>query len=123
MRLVRLAALAAALTLGAAAPALAQQGPPQGGPGMRGARMMEMMFRGIDLDAAQRARVDSVVAKYRAEMPAFTPGQPPDSAAREQRREIMERQHADLRALLTPDQQKQLDQNVAEMRQRMQRRP
>ena len=84
--------------------------------------MMEMMFKGIDLDAGQKAKVDSVVAKYRAEMPAFTPGQQMDDAARQKRRETMEKQQADIRALLTPDQQKVFDTNVAEMRERMQRR-
>lgn len=121
MRMLRLAALGAALTLAAATPALAQQG--GGGQGRGGGgRMMEMVFKGIDLDAGQKAKVDSIVAKYRAEMPAMTPGTPPDEAARAKRREVMEKQQTDLRGVLTPDQQKVFDQNLADMRERMRSR-
>lgn len=121
MRMLRLAALGAALTLAAATPTLAQQG--GGGQGRGGAgRMMEMAFKGIDLDATQKAKVDSIVAKYRGEMPAMTPGTPPDDATRAKRREVMEKQQADIRAVLTPDQQKVYDQNMADMRDRMRSR-
>jgi Spy/CpxP family protein refolding chaperone len=119
MRMIRLAALGAALTLAAATPALAQQGGQGRGPG----RMMEMLFKGIDLDAGQKARVDSIMTKYRAEMPPMTPGTPPDDAARAKRREVMEKETADIRSVLTPDQAKVYDQNLAEMRERMGRRP
>jgi len=119
MRMIRLAALGAALTLAAATPALAQQG----GQGRGAGRMMAMLFRGIDLDAAQKARVDSIMTKYRGEMPQMTPGTRPDAAARARRREVMEKETADIRAVLTPDQAKVYDQNLAGMREQMGRRP
>jgi Spy/CpxP family protein refolding chaperone len=55
-------------------------------------------------------------------MPAFTPGSPPDSSARAQRRELMQKETADIRAVLTPDQQKTFDKNLEDMRSRMGRR-
>ena len=74
------------------------------------------------LTAEQQAKVDSITAKYRAQMPAFTPGTPPDSATRAKMRELYGNQDEEIRALLTPDQQKVWDQNVTEMRNRMQQR-
>jgi Spy/CpxP family protein refolding chaperone len=83
---------------------------------------MMMLMRGIELTETQKAKMDSIGTAYRAQMPRFTPGETPDSASRAKRREMMERQSADIRALLTPDQQKTFDANVAEMRARMQER-
>ena len=77
--------------------------------------------QGITLNAEQ-AKVDSITAKYRGQMPAFTPGTPPDSATRAKMRELFGNQDEEIRALLTPDQQKVWDQNVTEMRNRMQQR-
>lgn len=105
-------ALATATLLALAASAAIAQTPPRGpGPGRR----MEMLFRGITLTPAQQAQVDSIRARYRAQMPAFTP---PDSATREKMRERFRRQAEEIRAVLTPDQQKVWDKNVAEMRER-----
>ena len=78
--------------------------------------MMEMLFKGIDLTDAEKSQVDSIQAAYRAKMPAMTPGQAPDPSARESRREAMQKETADLRSVLTPDQQKVFDKNVEEMR-------
>src|SRR5205807_10063144 len=86
MRLIRLATLGAVLSLAAATPALAQGG----GGGQRGARMLEMAFKGIELEAGQKAKVDSIVARYRAEMPQMMPGSPPDDATRARMREMRE---------------------------------
>jgi Spy/CpxP family protein refolding chaperone len=99
----------------AVSPALAQN-PPEGpgGPGRR----MELLLHGITLTAAQQAKVDSIRARYRADMPAITPGARPDSATREQMREHFRRIADEVRAVLTPDQQKVWDQNVAELRAR-----
>jgi periplasmic protein CpxP/Spy len=125
MKLVRLLT-AAALIAGSAAVAhaqSAQSATPQGAEqGRRGGRMIEMLFKGITLTESQRTRVDSIAAAYRGQMPAFTPGTPPSDADRAKRRELMQKEQADLRALLTADQQKTFDANVAEMRNNMQRR-
>jgi Spy/CpxP family protein refolding chaperone len=103
-----------------ALPAAQAQGP--GGGGM-GERRMQMMFKDITLSQAQKAKVDSIVAVYRAQMGPMNPGTPPDSASMAHRRSLMQKQNADIRALLTPEQQPVFDRNVEEMRNTMQRRP
>lgn len=118
---VRFAALAAALALAvAASPALAQ-GP--GGPGGMAGRRMAALMNGITLTAQQQARVDSIVASFRAQMPAFTPGQGPDSTAMQLRRVLSARQDSTVRAVLTAEQQAIFDQNLQQMPQRMPPRP
>ncbi len=114
--------LAALLGL-SVAPAMAQQprGPPGGRQGFA-QRRMEMLLQGITLTAAQKAQVDSIQKAYQAKMPPMTPGQMPDSATRAQRMELMNKQDADIRAVLTTEQQAVWDKNVADMRSRMQRR-
>lgn len=121
----RLTLMAAVLLALAAAPAVAQnpQGPPPGG-GRQGfgQRRMQLLLNGITLTAVQQAQVDSIQTVYRAKMPTFTPGAPPDSAARAQRMEMTGKMDADIRAVLTPEQQTVWDRNVADMRSMMQRR-
>lgn len=119
MKMLRITALGAALVLAVAPMAKAQGGGGTGGGGGRGgARMMEMLFKGIDLTDAEKAQIDSIQTAYRAKMPAMTPGQAPDPSARAARRETMQKETADLRNVLTPDQQKVFDKNVEEMRNR-----
>src|SRR3989449_6528255 len=74
---------------------------------------MEGLLRGITLTPAQQAQVDSIREHYRSQMPAFTPGSPPDSATREKMREHFRHMTEDIRAVLTPDQQKVYDKNLA----------
>jgi Spy/CpxP family protein refolding chaperone len=121
---VRLALLSIALMALSATAAPAQNPPPggPGGPGGMGNRRMQMMLTGITLTAPQQARVDSIVAAFRAQMPAFTPGTPPDSAAMALRRTLSARQDSSVRTLLTPEQQAVWDRN-AEQARTMQRRP
>ena len=118
MKMLRISALGAALVLAVAPMANAQGGGGMGGGGRGGARMMEMLFKGIDLTAAEKAQVDSIQTAYRAKMPARTPGQAPDPSARSAMRENMQKETADLRMVLTADQQKTFDKNVEEMRNR-----
>jgi len=118
----------AALAMLAAVPSLAQnpQGPPGGGrmgPGGFAQRRMEMLLNGITLTDAQKAKIDSIQKAYQAKMPAFTPGQMPDSASRAQRMELMRQQDMDIRSVLTTDQQAIWDKNVADLQARMPRRP
>ena len=117
MKMLRISALGAALVLAVAPMANAQAGGGSGG-GRGGARMMEMLFKGIDLTDAEKAQVDSIQTAYRAKMPARTPGQAPDPSARSAMRENMQKETADLRNVLTADQQKVFDKNVEEMRNR-----
>ena len=92
-----------------------------GGGGFAG-RRMERLLQGITLTAEQQVKVDSITAKYRAQLPPFTPGAQPDSATRAKMRTLFGNQDEEIRALLTPDQQKVWDQNVTAMRNRMQQR-
>ena len=120
----RLAFLVAALAAAAAIPAVAQNPAPggPGGPGGFAQRRMQMLLNGITLTAAQQARFDSIQAAFRAQMPAFTPGQAPDPAAMQQRRALMSSQDSSLRTVLTPEQQQVWDRNLEQARS-MQRRP
>lgn len=121
---------AAALTLSAGG-ALAQNPPSAGGPAQdpgggiaaMAQRRVGILLQGITLTPAQRARVDSLVTATVAQMPAMTPGTPPDSATRFRRRELTMRQDSTLRALLTPEQQTVWDRNLQNMRQGGGRRP
>jgi len=121
----RMAALSIGLMLiatsvgGAQTPAMGGGG---GGGGGFAERRMQRLLQGITLTAGQKSKVDSITARYRAQMPPFTPGAPPDSATRAKMRTLFGNQDEEIRALLTPDQQKVWDQNVVEMRNRMQQR-
>ena len=113
MKRIRVYALFAALVAFAAPAAYAQ-----GGGGGQG-RGMQRVMEGITLTDTQKASVDSIQQAFRAQMPAMTPGTPPDSAARAKRMEVMQKQYAAIRAVLTPDQQKVFDKNLADMRANM----
>jgi len=84
---------------------------------------MTALLNGITLTAQQQARVDSIQAAFRSQMPAFTPGQPPDSTAMQQRRTLMARQDSTIRAVLTPEQQAIWDRNLQSMPQFPRRPP
>lgn len=51
------------------------------------------------------------------------PSTPPDPAARQLRRELMQRQDSTIRTLLKPDQQQAWDRTVEQMRTTMPQRP
>jgi Spy/CpxP family protein refolding chaperone len=85
-------------------------------------RRMQMMFKDITLTPAEQAKVDSIMGVYRAKMPPRTPGSAPDSAAMAARRTVMEKQNADIRAVLTKDQQPVFDKNLQDMNAMMQQR-
>lgn len=91
------------------------------GPGGAGERRMQMMFKDITLSAPQRATVDSIMAHYRTRMGPMTPGARPDSASMANRRSLLQKQNADIRAALTAQQQPLFDRNIEEMRNSMQR--
>ena len=116
MKLSRIAALAGMLALAAPA-AYAQGGGGPGGPG----RGMQRLMEGITLTDAQKASVDSIGQVFRAQMPPMQQGTPPDSAARAKRMEVMQKQFAAVRTVLTADQQKVFDKNLETMRANMPR--
>ena len=115
----RRALVSTALLAFVASAALAQNpsGPPGGGMGMRGpGRYMQALLNGITLTPQQQAAVDSIQAAYQPRMRAlFTPGSPPDSAARARITDLRSAQNKDVRGVLTPEQQKVFDKNLAEM--------
>jgi len=117
MKLTRIAALVGMMAL--AAPAAYAQG----GGGQGGGKGMQRLMQGITLDAKQQASVDSIQKAFRAEMPPMQQGTPPDSATRAKRMEVMQKEYAAIRNVLTADQQKVFDKNVAEMREQMKNRP
>ena len=93
----------------------AQGGGGGGGGGRGGARMMEMMMQGITLTEAQKAKFDSITAKYQKEMPQMTPGTPPSPEDRQKRMELMQKQQADIKALLNDEQKATFEKNLANM--------
>lgn len=115
-----------ALAIGAAIPAAASaQGP--GGQGQEGAPRrgggMQMLMKDITLSADQQAQVEKIGVAAREEMRALgpmQPGTPPDSATRSKRDELRKKQYAEVRKVLTAEQQKTFDANIAEMEKRMQ---
>jgi len=118
---IRLALVSTALLALTASVALAQNpsGPPGGGMGMRQGgpgRRMQMLLNGITLTSQQQATVDSIQAAYQPRMRAlFSQGGQPDSASRARMADLRSSQDKDIRAVLTPDQQKIFDKNLAEM--------
>lgn len=110
--------LAAVPTLSAQTPSTT---PPSGG--QRGAgRMQAMALQGITLTADQQTKIDAIATKTRAQMPQMTPGTPPSDADRQKMMTISQSSLKEVRAVLTPDQQKVFDKNVADMQQMMQQR-
>ena len=117
----RLAVLTGALLLLGSSVALAQN--PQGTGGGFAARRMQRLLEGITLTPEQQAKVDSIEARYAPQRPAFTPGAMPDSATRAKLQDLNQKENAEIRAVLTADQQKTFDANVEQMRSRMRRPP
>jgi Spy/CpxP family protein refolding chaperone len=153
MRAVRVLALGAAMVIGTGGVAFAQQTDSSARPraeqqrdgqrraergdrrrGPRGKGIARALFRGIELSADQRTRVQQIGEKYRTErtqlreraragVPA---GQRPDSAQRASMRasaqQLMARQRAEVRGVLTAEQQATFDRNVQEIEKRMSER-
>jgi Spy/CpxP family protein refolding chaperone len=77
-------------------------------------------LNGITLTADQQTQVTAIRERHRSEMQALNPRENPDDRAKMMQN--MQAQMAEIRAVLTADQQTQFDKNVAEMRDRMQQR-
>lgn len=110
---------AAVVVLAVAAPsAQAQGGPPRGG----GARMIEMLLKDITLDAAQKTKLEAIQARYLKELPPMTPGERPSTEEMARRRDVQTKQQAEIRGILTTEQQAVYDKNATAVRERMARR-
>jgi Spy/CpxP family protein refolding chaperone len=119
------------------------------GRGPRGDKMgrggMKSLFRGIDLTQSQRDQMKVVSEKYGAQYRTLRESLKPDlkaahearqrgdtvaaraawertSADRERMRTLMEQQKNEVRALLTPEQQKTFDANATKMRDHFEKR-
>ena len=125
MKKLQLVAVAAMLAAGSTV-AIAQdpqpQGQRQGGPGGPGGQnMAAMMFKDITLTADQQVKVDSITKKYSTERMAIRQDQSLDMDARRAKsRELMTKQNDELKALLTDEQKKVFEKNMADMQARMQ---
>ena len=84
--------------------------------GDRMERMQQMLFNGITLTSTQQAQLDSIQARHRGEMQGLDPRNNPGD--REKMRQMMQAHMAEIRAVLTPEQQTVFDKNVADMRAR-----
>ena len=112
--------LVAAMLMGGTAVASAQDAQPQG-QRQGGPNMMAALMQGITLTAEQQAKADSVVKKYADQRAAIRADQTLDQDGRRAKsRELMGKQQEELKALLTDDQKKVFEKNVADMQARMQ---
>jgi Spy/CpxP family protein refolding chaperone len=128
MKVIRIATLAFALCAGLTSVAAAQGQPePQGQGERRGGGMGGMLLKDITLTDAQKDQIKTIREKYLPQQmelrkAAQATGGPPDQATMTKMRDLQEKQAAEIRAILTADQQKVFDVNLKEMRDRMEAR-
>ena len=124
MKVVRIATLAAALCVGMTAVASAQSTEPQQGQGEgRGRRMSEWLLKDINLTDAQKDQIKTIREKYVPQQlelrkSAQATGSV-DDATRAKMADLQEKQAAEIRAVLTADQQTTFDKNLAAMKTKM----
>ncbi|MDQ6689512.1 MAG: hypothetical protein M3Z18_03290 [Gemmatimonadota bacterium] len=128
MKAIRIATLAVALCAGMASVAAAQGQPePQGQGDHRGQGMGGMLLKDITLTDAQKTQIKTIREKYLPQQmelrkAAQATGGAPDQASRARMMDLQEKQAAEIRALLTADQQRVFDGNLKAMRDRMEAR-
>ena len=130
MKAIRIATLAIALCAGMTSVAAAQ-GQPENQQGQgemrRGGGMGGMLLKDITLTDAQKDQIKTIREKYVPKQMELrkavqATGGPPDDATRAKMTELQNQQAAEIRAILTPDQQKTFDHNLHEMKEDMDRR-
>ena len=127
MKVIRIATLAVALCAGMTSIAAAQGQPePKEGQGemRRGGGMGGMLLKDITLTDAQKDQIKTIREKYvpkqlELRKAVQATGAPPDEPTRAKMMELQSQQSAEIRAILTPDQQKTFDNNLHEMKERM----
>ena len=127
MKFVRIAALAGVLTIGLASVAAAQ-GSPQGQAQSEGRKQMGgTLLKDITLTDAQKEQVKAIREKYlpqQQEIRKAAQGTGTyDDATKAKVQELRTKQAAEIRAILTADQQAIFDRNLAEIRDREGRKP
>jgi hypothetical protein len=78
-------------------------------------RLAEFLLRGITLTPEQKTKLDGLMVSHREDRMAFGPATP-DTAAMAARVRLVRKHMAENRAVLTEDQQKIYDKNLAELR-------
>jgi Spy/CpxP family protein refolding chaperone len=128
MKVIRIATLAAALCVGITSVAAAQgTEPPQQGQAqgeMRRGGMGGQLLKDITLTDAQKTQVKTIREKYAPQQLELrksvqATGGPPDEATRAKIADLQNQQAAEIRVILTADQQKTFDHNLHEMKERM----
>jgi Spy/CpxP family protein refolding chaperone len=125
MKAIRIATLAAAFCVGMTTVAAAQGTEPQGqGEMRRGGGMGGMLLKNITLTDAQKAQIKTIREKYLPQQmdlrkASQAAGGPPDEATRGKMMDLQTKQAAEIRAILTADQQTVFDKNLAEMKEKM----
>ena len=127
MKVIRIATLAFALCAGMTSVAAAQGQPEkQQGQGemRRGGERGGWLLKDITLTDSQKEQAKTIREKYVPKQMELrkavqATGGPPDEATRAKMLELQSQQSAELRAILTADQQVQFDKNLAEMKARM----
>jgi Spy/CpxP family protein refolding chaperone len=129
MKAIRIATLAAALCVGMTSVAAAQGAPPQGqgqGEMRRGGGMGGTLLKDITLTDAQKDQVKTIREKYMPQLMEIRKASQatgaPDEASRTKMMDLQNKQAAEIRAILTADQQVTFDKNLAEMKSRMEGR-
>jgi Spy/CpxP family protein refolding chaperone len=130
MKVIRTATLAFALCAGMTTVAAAQGQPePKEGQGemRRGGGMGGMLLKDITLTDAQKDQIKTIREKYvprqlELRKAVQATGGPPDEATRAKMVELQSQQSAEIRAILTADQQKTFDHNLHEMKEKMDER-
>jgi hypothetical protein len=129
MKAIRIATLAAALCVGMTSVAAAQGTPPQGqgqGEMRRGGAMGGTLLKDITLTDAQKDQVKTIREKYMPQLMEIRKASQatgaPDEASRTKMMDLQNKQAAEIRAILTADQQVTFDKNLAEMKSRMEGR-
>jgi Spy/CpxP family protein refolding chaperone len=128
MKVIRIATLAIALCVGATSVAAAQgQNEPQGQGERRGGGMGGMLLKDINLTDAQKAQIKTIREKYAPQQLELRKsvqavGGPPDEATRAKMIDLQTKQAAEIRAILTADQQATFDKNLADQKARMEAR-
>ncbi len=119
MRAMRMLVAAAVVLVASTASAQGGQGMGPGGnrdPQAMQQRQNEMLFKDITLTDAQKAKIDTIQTKAREEQRTLMQGGGmQDPATREKMMGIRQKQMADIRAVLTAEQQAVFDKNVAAM--------
>ena len=127
MKVIRIATLAIALCAGVVSVAGAQGTEPNRGEMRRGGGMGGMLLKDITLSESQKAQVKTIREKYvprqlELRKAAQATGTPPDEATVNKMMELQSQQAAEIRAVLTTDQQPIFDRNIAELKARMESR-